>query len=59
MASLQDYLREIGGTQDVRAESLLRNLAAYSANLEAGKALGVPETGKPKRGLGTKILSTL
>lgn len=59
MASLQDYLREIGGTQDVRAESLLRNLASYSANLEAGKALGVPETGKPKRGLLSKTLSVL
>jgi len=59
VASLQDYLRELGGTQDVQSENLLRNLGTYAANLEAGKALGVEDAGKPKRGLLSKTLSIL
>ena len=59
MASLQDYLRELGGTQDVQSENLLRNLGTYASNLKAAEALGVKDAGKPKRGLLSKTLGVL
>ena len=59
MASLQDYLREQRPEQDTAKESLLKSLSSYAAGQTAAETLGIPDSGKPKRGLLTRTLDTL